>query len=247
MFEPGASQAAGLRAALPAGGASLVPLASPAQPVQAFDWLCTLAAELQAAGQPVAVIDGTAAETGAPLGLLHALNDPSVAHLGHPADHPEWLVMPGAQGLGSLVSTAAVAGAGAALSRLLAPFAAGVLVLLFAAPVTLVSLLGGLPAHALVPVIAQPQAAIDTYATAKLLHLHGLRPVLAPATLQGPLAQTTASVVDCAHRHLGAELAVWPAATWASRLPDAALTRPDIQAWGSAAASAAPAAPALWS
>ena len=52
MFEPGFDQAAGLRASLPGAHAALVPLASPAQPSRAFEWLCHLAAELAARTAP---------------------------------------------------------------------------------------------------------------------------------------------------------------------------------------------------
>ena len=102
MFEPGFDQAAGLRAEVPAGSACLVPVASPAQPARAFEWLCTLAGALAAQGRAVVIVDATARESGAQeprvgahLGLLRALQDPSIANLERATDGADWLVMPG--------------------------------------------------------------------------------------------------------------------------------------------------------
>jgi hypothetical protein len=164
MFDIGFDQAAGLRGnAVPAIGPSLMPVASPAQPARAYEMLCTLAAHLTALGRAVVIVDGTATEAtarrsndGSHLGLQHALNDPSIAGLDRPVDHAEWLVMPGALGLQTLQQTSQAAGAAVAVARLLSPFAPGALVLLFAPAFVLGQLLGGLPAHALVPVLNQP-------------------------------------------------------------------------------------------
>ena len=114
MFEPGFDQAAGLRSdaqrAMP--GPSLMPLASPALPSRAFEWLCQLAVDLADAGHPVVVIDATATErAGLPDGLLGALNDASVAHLGPACARGDWLVMPGRRGLQALQATARAAAA----------------------------------------------------------------------------------------------------------------------------------------
>ena len=198
-----------------------MPLASPALPSRAFEWLCQLAMDLSDAGHAVAVIDATATErAGLPDGLLGALNDASVAHLGPACARGDWLVMPGRRGLQALQATARAGGADTALSRLFAPFANDVLVLLYAPAQDLVTLLAEAPARVLVPVIDQPQASIDAYGALKWLHAAGLSPVLAP--LDAP-PQVLANVADCARRHLNLQVPVWPRAEWARRLPESAL------------------------
>lgn len=227
MFEYGFDQAAGLRLDLQArdGSPALMPLASPAQPSHGFEWLCRMAMSLADTGQRVVVIDACATERGDSGGLVHALNDGSVANLGATrSDGGDWLVMPGAQGLQSLVSTAAVGGADTALSRLFAPFAAGVVLLLYAPAQALASLLAGVSARVLVPVLQQAQASIDAYGALKWLHGTGLCPVLAP--LDAP-AQVLANVIDTAQRHLSLRAPVWTQDAWAQRVPDGALVRTD--------------------
>lgn len=239
MFDIGFDQAAGLRGnPVPATGPSLMPVASPAQPARAYEMLCTLAAHLTALGRAVVIIDGTATEAaarrsndGSHLGLLHVLNDPSIAGLDRPVDNAEWLVMPGALGLQTLQQTSQAAGASVAVSRLLSPFAPTALVLLFAPPAVLGQLLGGLPAHALVPVLNQPQATVDAYGALKLLHAAGLSPVLAPlgtdeTPAQMPLQQLVDTVTDCAERHLGLVVDAWPVNTWGACVQASALTPP---------------------
>lgn len=233
MFEHGFDQAAGLRGESRSGGASVLPVASPAQPARGYEWLCTLASSLDAQGRTVVIVDGTATEshgfqreTGSPPGLLNALQDPSVGHLEHPAAGADWLVMPAARGLQALQETAHAAGAAVALSRLLAPFAPGVMVLLFAPAFGLASVLPGLNARALVPVLDQPQATIDAYGAVKLLHSAGLMPVLAPLAAAGApaLQPQVATVTDCAARHLGLKLESWPVHTWGHRAQACAIT-----------------------
>ncbi len=227
MFEFGFDQAAGLRLELQArdGSPALMPLASPAQPSQGFEWLCRLAMALSDAGQRVVVIDACATERGSSGGLMHALGDGSVAHLGGGRDGAgDWLVMPGAQGIRSLVDTAAAGGADTALSRLFAPFAAGTLILLYAPAQALAGLLAGVSARVLVPVLQQAQASIDAYGALKWLHAAGLCPVLAPMDAS---AQVLANVVETAQRHLGLRAPVWAQGDWARRVPDGALVRTD--------------------
>lgn len=235
MFEPGFDQASGLRGDPPAAGPVLMPVASPAQPARAYEWLCTLAASLTAQGRAVVIVDGTAHEAtsrdrhdGAHLGLMRVLQDPSIAHLDRPTDGADWLVMPGAAGLHALHETAQAAGTQVALSRLLTPFAPGVLVLLYAPAFALAGLLHGTAARALVPVIEQPQSSIDAYGAVKLLHTAGLSPVLAPLAGAAPAALQTvvSTVADTAKRHLGLPLDSWPVATWALRVQESAIARP---------------------
>lgn len=223
MFEPGFDQAAGLRrdAQRSAPGPLLLPLASPALPSHAFEWLCQIAVDLGDAGHAVVVLDGTATErTADPEGLLGALDDPAIAHLGGGAGPGLVRVMPARRGLQALLATARVGGAASAVSRLLAPFADRVLVLLYAAPPDLAALLADLPARVLVPVLGQPQASIDAYGALKWLHAAGLSPVLTP--FDAP-AQVVANVADCARRHLSLQPPVWHRSAWAHHLPDAAL------------------------
>ncbi len=229
MFEPGAHQAAGLQGAALSGSALLMPLASSARPAQSYDWLCEVAARLSAAGHAVAVLDATATEqpalhrTGSsrdlPLGLLRALIDPSVVQLERPLDDADWLVLPAALGLERLLDTARAGGPRAALSRLLAPFAADVVVLLFAPAAALGELLCDTGAHIMVPVVGPAQAGLDTYAAAKLLHFAGLQPVLCPLQQDAAGDRTVRSVSDCASRHLNAQWPVWSAGSWAARIP----------------------------
>lgn len=237
MFEIGHDQAAGLRAApLAPPGVRVVPVSSLNHPAQAYEWLCTLAAHLTALQETVVIVDGSSPEAmgwdrqpGAHLGLLHALQDPSIAGLEYAPQGSEWLVMPGAQGLQALAQTAELAGPEVALSRLAAPFAPGVCVLVFAPAHMLAAVFGGLDARALVPVLGQAQTTLDAYSALKLLHLGGVAPVLAPlpdAMGQGglPLDRAVATVVDCAQRHLGLNLEVWPQTSWGPRAQACALT-----------------------
>ena len=266
MFEHGFDQAAGLRGESRSGGPALLPVASPAQPARGHEWLYMLAGCLANQGRSVVIVDGTAVETtsrqrdtGSHLGLLRALQDPSIGHLEHPNDLADWLVMPGARGLQALQETAQAAGAQVALSRLLTPFAPGVLVLLYAPAFSLAGLLHGTAARALVPVIEQPQSSIDAYGAVKLLHTAGLSPVLAPlATGAAAALQTVVSTVaDTAQRHLGLSLDSWPVATWALRVQESAIERPRptpahgyhglLPAASHAGHAAAAVAPSLWS
>ena len=77
--------------------------------------------------------------------------------------------------------------------------------------------------------IAWPQASIDAYGALKQLHQAGLTPVLAPlqtdAGADVALQPVVDSVADCAERHLGLPVQVWPTHTWGLRVLDSALTR----------------------
>jgi hypothetical protein len=262
MFEPGFDQAAGLRGEAPVGGPVLVPVSSPAQPARAYEWLCTLATALTAEGRAVVIVDGTASEAsrhdGAQLGLMRVLQDPSIAHLEHPMEGADWLVIPGAAGLQALQETAQAAGSEVALSRLLTPFASGAVVLLFAPAFSLAALLYGLGARALVPVIEQPQSSIDAYGAVKLLDAAGLAPVLAPLASGAPASLQTVvhTVIDTAQRHLGLSLDSWPVATWALRAQESAIERPrpthahgyhGLVPGASRTGRSTAAAPSLWS
>lgn len=258
MFEIGHDQAAGLRAApLPPPAVRVVPVSSLSQPAQAYELLCTLAAHLTALQETVVIVDGSATESsgrspqpGAHFGLLHALQDPAIAGLEHAPHGSEWLVMPGALGLQALAQTAQLAGPEVALSRLAAPFAPGVCVLVFAPAHLIAAVFGGLDARVLVPVLDQAQTTIDTYSALKSLHLGGVAPVLAPLPdrlAQGsvPLQQAVDTVVGCAQRHLGLAPDVWPQASWGQRAQASALTPAASRA---APAHRAPAhSPVLWS
>jgi hypothetical protein len=260
MFDIGHDQAAGLRAQTPraSAGPLLMPVACPTQPARAYEWLCTLAAHLTAMGRDVVIVDASAHEAGgrhdrdgAHLGLLHALQDGAIAGLGAAPEGHEWLVMPAAQGVHLLQQTARTAGAGVALSRLLSPFAADTLVLLFAPAAVLASLLAGLDARVLVPVLPQTQATLDAYGAFKLVHQAGLSPVLAPlqtdAGADVALQTVVDSVADCAERHLGQPVQVWPTHTWGLRVLDSALGRQNTPKRPTGQRPAAAAAQPLWS
>ena len=237
MFEIGHDQAAGLRAGpLPPPRVRVVLVSSLSQPTKAYELLCTLAAHLTAMQETVVIVDGSASEAsgrspqpGAHLGLLHALQDPAIAGLEHAPQGSEWLVIPGAIGLQALAQTEQLAGPEVALSRLAAPFAPGVCVLVFAPAQLLAAVFGGLDARALVPVLDQTQGTLDTYSDLKWLHLGGVVPVLAPLPDRMgrgsvPLQQAVDTVVGCAQRHLGLVPDVWPPISWGSRALASALT-----------------------
>lgn len=256
MFEPGFDQAAGLRAEPAVQGPVLMPVASPAQPERGYEWLCTLAACLTAEGRSVAIVDGTAPENrSGDLGLMRVLQDPSMANLERCADDEaaDWLVLPGATGLQALQETALTAGGPSALSRLLAPFAAGVVVLLFAPAQALACVLQDLHARTLVPVIEQPQASIDAYGAVKLLAAAQAVPVLAPLAgsrdAVAGLQTVVHNVIDTAERHLQLALDCWTVPSWAQRVQASALARPLsahlLRGYGDLDAPAA--APSLWS
>lgn len=241
MFEFSFDQAAGLRSAIPVAPARVLPVAATAQPARGYELLCNLASRLTHEDLQVVIVDASAKESelrggadGRHLGLLQVLRDPSMAGLGRPVDEADWLVLPGARGLQALVNTAAAAGPEVALSRLLVPFAAGTLVLLYGAAASLSALLKGSDAQALVPLLAQPQASIDAYGSVKLLHSSGLRPALVPLAdaadgAGADIHRLEETVLDCARRHLGLQLPSWPESTWAHRALEAALMAPQRQ------------------
>jgi hypothetical protein len=236
MFEFGHDQAAGLRsAALPVSEVRVIPVVSLTRPAQAYELLCTLAAHLSALRQAVVIVDGSATEQpgqrpqpGAHLGLLQALQNPGIAGLEQAPQGAEWLVMPGALGLQTLLQTARVAGPEVALSRLMAPFAPGVCVLVFAPAAVQAGLFGGLGARALVPVLDRTQSTLDTYGALKRLQQGDVTPVLVPwadgvGQSSVPLQQVVDTVTDCAQRHLGVAVDTWPQASWGRRAQVCAL------------------------
>lgn len=237
MFERGAHQAAGLQAAPLHASASLVPVACPAQPARAYDALYWLACQIDGTGLVPLILDATANEgahgrhPGRPAGLVHALADPTVVQAGRAVRGMDWQVMPAAQGLRSLQATASAGGARVAVSRLLAPFGPRTAALLYAPATELATLLAGMGETVVVPVLGQAQGSIDAYGALKLLHQSGLKPVLAP--LDDPidvrhsngLGQVVRSVADCARRHLGLEVEVWPAHRWGELAREGAMTR----------------------
>lgn len=253
MFEIGHHQAAGLRnALLPPLKVHVVPVSSLSHPEQAYELLCTLAAHLTALQETVVIIDGSSSEAkawgpqpGSQFGLLHALQDPSIAGLEHAPQGSEWLVMPAALGLQALAQTGQLAGSEVALARLVAPFAPGVCLLVFASAPLLAAVFGGLDARALVPVVDQAQGKLDAYSALKWLHLGGVVPVLVPLadrTGQGnaPLQQAVHAVLDCAQRHLGLLPDVWAQTSWGSRALASALTPAASQAVSTQYASEQP-------
>ena len=238
MFEFGVDQAAGLRAATSHNPPVVMPLATTGRPGQAYELICTVASQLNAAGRDAVIIDGSAIEAGeqracdgSHLGLVHALLDASIGSLGAQTPSADWLVMPGAKGLEVLQQTARAAGAAVALSRLLAPFASGTVVLLYAPAPAIAALFAGLQAQVIVPVLDMPQATIDAYGSLKTLHGAGLWPVLAPMQCgpdlsRAPLMQVVRSVCDCAERYLCYQVDQWPVATLGTRVQEAALNAP---------------------
>ncbi|MEZ5644561.1 MAG: hypothetical protein R3E94_15600 [Burkholderiaceae bacterium] len=238
MFEIAFDQAAGLRTAIPVVPARVLPVAATAQPARGYELLCDLATRLSSHEQAVVIVDASAREAerrqgadGQHLGLLHVLDDGGISGLGQAPGLAEWLVLPGARGLQSLVTTTASAGPAVALSRLLVPFAAGALVLLYAPAPSLSGLLGGLGAQVLVPLVDQPQASIDAYTSVKWLQGAGLRPSLVPvadplAPGQDGLRRLQDTVLDCARRHLSLELDCWPTEAWTHRAMEMALAAP---------------------
>ncbi|HEY9094947.1 MAG TPA: hypothetical protein VIN35_04315 [Hydrogenophaga sp.] len=264
MFEVGWNQAAGLRAEARQGEARLMPVASSAQPARAYEMLCTLAAHVAAMGHHPVIVDGSGQESGdwhraagSHMGLLQVLNDVSLAGLDRPTDGSEWLVMPAALGLQELQQTARAAGGQVAVSRLLAPFAAKVVVLLYAPASTLASILSGMSVQVMVPVLPQKQASIDAYAALKTLHAAGFSPVLSPLEQEDefaelPAQQVVRTVVECARRHLNLEATAWPMHTWGVRVQEAALSGPQTMGrrrngWGDALHQGALTAQTFWS
>ena len=216
----------------------VMPVASTPRPGQAYEMLCALASQLTAQGRDVVIVDGTEQEAsptrsgdGSHLGLIHALQDPSISGLCASSPDEEWLVMPSAVGLKALLQTARAGGAALAVSRLLAPFAPGAVVLLYAPAATLSALLAGLQVHAMVPVLATPQCTIDSYGSVKLLHAAGLTPVLAAmppadASSQGAEELALRCVSDCVERYLAYDIQQWPRENWGDCVREAAFAAP---------------------
>ncbi len=265
MFEFAHSQANGLQQLASSQGPGLVPVACTQQPARAYELLCALAADLAALGHCPVILDASAHEVqerqdndGSHLGLLHVLQNADVAGLARAPEGAEWLAMPSARGLQALQLTARAGGPALALSRLLAPFGTEALVILYAPAMHLASLLAGLNAHALVPVLPTAQASFEAYASLKLLHGAGLTPVLAPLEQDADhtevaLAQVVQSVSDCALRHLDHGVAIWQAEHWAELAHACALIAPQggsaqsVQAWAVETPWATAAATPSWS
>lgn len=264
MFEFAWGQAAGLQHATHPGP-GLVPIACTQQPARAYEVLCALATDLAARGHCPVILDASALEAtdrrdndGSHLGLLHALQDSEIGGLAQAPEGCDWLVMPGARGLQALQLTAHAGGAALALSRLLAPFAPEAVVLLYAPAMHLASLLSGMKAHALVPVLPTAQASFEAYACVKLLYGAGLTPVLAPLEQASdassvPLGQVVQSVSECSLRHLDHGVAIWQADHWAELATAAALRAPAGRAdtaagdWSIKASWATPLTEPRWS
>ena len=233
MFERGAHQAAGLQAGPLHASASLVPVACPARPEQAYDVLYRLASQLDGEGLAPIVLDATTREgtQRQPAGLAHALADPVVMQDRHTGRRSGWQIMPAAQGLQWLKTTAHAGGARVAVSRLLAPFDHSAIVVLYAPAPDLAMLLAGMGENVVVPVLGQVQSSIDAYGALKLLHQSGLRPVLAAldepfgAGQAAGLDQVVRSVADCGRHHLGIEVEVWPVHRWGVLAREGAMTR----------------------
>jgi hypothetical protein len=238
MFEFDVNQAAGLSVPASISAPVVMPVATTARPGQAYELICTIASQLNAMGHDAVIIDGTATETGehnvrdgGHLGLAHALFDTSIAGLGAPRPGNEWLVMPGARGLQVLQQTAQAAGSMVAMSRLLAPFASGTVVLLYAPAATLGALFSGQQAVTIVPVLGAAQATLDAYGSLKVLHAAGLSPVLAPIgsdteATSAQLGQVVRNVCDCAQRHLGYPVGQWALETLGQQVRACGLTAP---------------------
>ncbi len=224
-------QAAGLRAGPLHGSASLVPVVSPVEPEQAYEALYWLACRIRDTGLAPVILDATAQENPkAPgAGLMQVLDAPET-HAFRPME--PWPILPSAQGLKALQATARAGGARIAVSRLLAPFDHQTAALLYAPADELAGLLSGTSASVMVPVLQPEPGSIDVYCAVKLLHQADLVPVLAPLDTganDGPgnagLDQVVRSVADCARRHLGLEIAVWPDRQWGDLAREGALTR----------------------
>ncbi|MEX1167104.1 MAG: hypothetical protein WEK74_09600 [Hydrogenophaga sp.] len=238
MFEFGVHQASGFQAAGRIEPAVVMPVATTSRPGQAYEVLCAVATQLGAIGLDVVIIDGSAQEVTSPgqrdgrhLGLIRALEDPSIGGLGAAGPTGEWLVMPGSLGLQALMLTARAAGPGMVVSRLLAPFASGTVVLLYAPAAQLAALLAGLQVPVMVPVSNMAQATLDAYGSVKALHAGGLSPVLAPMDMavdsaQAPLGQVVRSVCDCAERYLSHPLPQWDISEWGQKVRAAAFAAP---------------------
>lgn len=238
MFEFSSERSSAPIQSLMGETASVFPVVATSRPGQGYEVLCALASKLGASGREVVIIDGSAQEVSLKrsgdvhhFGLVHALEDTSIGGLGEPGPDSEWLVMPGAKGLQVLQRTARAAGAGFALSRLLAPFSPSALVLVYAPAHAICAILAGMASHAMVPVLDLPQATLDAYGSVKLLHAAGLTPVLAPmafedASAKAPLSQVVRTVVECADRYLHYRIAQWPMSAWSEEVQAHAFSAP---------------------
>jgi hypothetical protein len=133
-----------------------------------------------------------------------------------------------------LQDTVATAGVRVALSRLLAPFDARIIVVLYASADELATLLHGLAMPVMVPVSPHPGERVGAYGAVKRLHLAGLRPVLLaapPSMVDGEedLADGHGGEVEaiqrCARRHLDLVVESWPVRYWGEWAREGAMTR----------------------
>ncbi|GAA6143270.1 hypothetical protein [Hydrogenophaga sp. 5NK40-0174] len=228
MFDPGVHQALGLQRSKLHEGPLVLCVACPAFAEQGYEILCELAAQINAAGRQAVVLDAHACE--APLhqaspgkrwGLLHALHDSSVVNVERGGSREDWLVLPAQQGIKTLQATARAGGARLAVSRLLAPFGSSVITLLYAPAQHIASLMGGMKATAVVPVVADPQSCLDAYGAVKVLYHAGLSPALLPGadkrsgyTESELLTRVMSNVGECAQRYLGHQVVAWPEQSW---------------------------------
>ncbi len=230
MFDPGVHQALGLQRSKLHEGPLILCVASPASAEQGYEVLWELAAQIGNAGRQPVVLDAHACEaplhqqpSGKQWGLLQALHDSSVVNLERGGSRDAWLVLPAQQGLKTLQATAVAGGARLAVSRLLAPFGSAAIVLLYAPAQHLASLMEGMPATAVVPVLADPQSCLDAYGAVKVLYYAGLTPALLPhadrrsgytETESELLTRVMKNVGECAQRYLGHPVVIWPEHSW---------------------------------
>lgn len=236
MFDPGVHQALGLQRSKLFEGPVVLAVASPSDPSQGYELLWEIGSQILAVGRVPVVLDAHAQE--APLhagrgvgqqGLLQVLHDTSIVNIERGGADAEWLAMPAYEGLKTLQATAHAGGARLAISRLLAPFASSVVVLLYAPAISLAALLPGMPATVAVPVHSDAESGLNAYGSAKLLVQAGITPVLLPSAdsrtgraASHRLAKVVRNVGECAERHLGLSLAAWPRESWGYLAVDSA-------------------------
>lgn len=228
MFDPGVHQALGLQRSRLYEGPVMLAVASPADPAQGYDLLWELGSQILAVGRVPVVLDAHAQES--PLhaerftgsqGLLQVLHDTSIVNIERGGASAEWLVMPAYQGLKTLQATATAGGPRLAISRLLAPFASSVVLLMYAPALSLAPFLRGMRATGAIPVQPSAESGLSAYGAVKVLVQAGVTPVLLPAAdirggkgASARLAKVVRNVGECAERHLSLPVAVWPRESW---------------------------------
>lgn len=208
MLESGQDQGATLRRSAPSAAPRVMAMVRHGDPLSELPLLWQLCAALQTAGYPVAVLDGSSAESEDSPGLQHWL-DGSHWPFDVPEGGPAWPVFPAASGLAALrYGRFAQHQVLRLVGALLKDYAA---IVVFAPVAQVADLLAGSAATPLIAISPVATTVLTGYGALKALSAAGLKPALAAqselpgAAGAAALAPVRRTLQHCARTYLGEE------------------------------------------